>query len=185
MTLRAVYLTLFLAVSGLVLFATSTQAGGAHDSNHASQFKNYVMFSYSEFERKIPGSRDATGDGLIATYGYQLNEHIDVEASIGDYDYDTVSLGGRDVDGVKAKTLEAAAMFKSHVSKTFTPFAMIGVIYVDRDIPTPYDDSSLEPYLGVGLDIRINEHWDIRASFKPVRGEVNADVYTIGPKYRF
>ncbi len=60
MTLRAVYLTLFLAVSGLVLLSTSAQAGGTHDSNHASQFKNYVMFSYSEFERKIPGSRDAT-----------------------------------------------------------------------------------------------------------------------------
>ena len=186
MTLRAVFYAFFvLALSSTFFWVGHVWAGGDQDNHHASQFKNYAMFSYSEFERKIPGSRDATGDGLIATYGYQFNAHIDLEASIGDYDYDTVKLGGRDVDGVKAKTIEASALFKSHVSKTFTPFAMIGVIYVDRDIPTPYDDSSLEPYLGVGLDIRINERWDIRTSFKPVRGEVNADVYSIGPKYRF
>ena len=163
----------------------------------AQDRQNYVTLNYAEFERKIPGGKSVEGDGIGIGYGLIINELVDIESVFTDYDYDTfeITLGtgaeakNASVRGMKARTLELSAYFKSPISNRFMPFVIVGMIAVDRQIPdnvkSVLDDSSFEPYIGAGLDIRLSENWDIRAAFKPFRGDINADVYSIGPKYKF
>ena len=152
----------------------------------AQDRQNYVILNYAEFEQRVSYRGVAyklEGDGRSIGYGRIVNDFVDFEAIVSEYEYDAFRRPdtGKTVNGESASTLEASTYFKSPLSYRFTPFAVVGLIMVDSDAL----DESFEPYIGAGLDIRLSKNWDIRAAFKPFRGDIDADVYSIGPKYKF
>ena len=170
-------LRFFMACLALLLLPLSAQAQWA---------QNYLIINYAEFEQNVSSggtTLKVEGDGRSFGYGLIVSEFVDFEAVFSEYEYDTFQFKGERVHGEEVSTFEAITYFKSPLSYRFVPFAMVGLVLVSSDIEEA--DEAFEPYIGAGLDILLNENFDIRISFRPYGGDIDADLYTIGPKIRF
>ena len=137
-------------------------------------------------------SCDKSDTGLKLYGGYKLSKEWALEAAYTDFG--SVSLRSGPVSGsYSATALSAGGAFFLPLVPKLTGIARFGLALVDGDYSAPFNgssESSIEPYVGLGVAYSLNPQLSVTGSFDYMnadypRGSGSASLFGIGLSYAF
>ncbi|MGC6471275.1 MAG: outer membrane beta-barrel protein [Parvibaculales bacterium] len=144
----------------------------------------YVSISHGQLSYELKG-QSADADGILLGIGHRLTNSVSIEATFGQYDFDTIQLGDMAVSNAEAETFELTTLVTWPLTKTYQPFFLLGLIHAELEVPDLYEEDLQAPYIGLGLGIAGHESWQMRASYKSFPDHASAELLTVSLAYQF